>query len=362
MADANQVPDSHGRPTRASRIQAALLGTIAGLVAGSVTFGRIISDNDGYHLAWRVKPAELLRSIEKAHLAPLAGIAFVLTAATFVRALQIRITARTSVGVRPRYLPILRAAAVSSLAQDVLPLRLGEPLKLLVMRVEADVMMTAGLAAAVVDRSLDVAGLLLVGVLVPLALDLPTVSDPTLSWALRRVVALLLLLVAITAGAVVLHERIVPRVAPRFPRLAALIELFGVAASKASERRTLLAAGAASLVIAAFYGTTCTLALIALDVGVPPSAGLFLGALIAFAGAIPSAPSALGVFHAAAYFGLTRLGASDTEALSFALLLHALTAVISILVASAILVVLPGTPLRELGWKHVFDPPPAPST
>jgi uncharacterized membrane protein YbhN (UPF0104 family) len=73
------------------------------------------------------------------------------------------------------------------------------------------------------------------------------------------------------------------------------------------------------------------------DLDVPPLAGLLVVIAINLAMILPSSPAAIGVFEAATIVALTAYGISESDALSYALVLHALNFVPYVVVGSLVL-------------------------
>ena len=61
--------------------------------------------------------------------------------------------------------------------------------------------------------------------------------------------------------------------------------------------------------------------------GLPPLAGLLVAIATGLGMIVPSAPAAVGVFEAATLVALRAYGVSDSRALSYALILHAVNLV-----------------------------------
>jgi uncharacterized membrane protein YbhN (UPF0104 family) len=109
------------------------------------------------------------------------------------------------------------------------------------------------------------------------------------------------------------------------PWLAHAVGGFVDGLSALGDRRRLGWAGLATLAIPPTLALTYGAALLAFGMGgLPVGSALVLTAVVLFAIAVPSAPSSVGVFHAAATLTLTRLGAPAAEAAALALVVHAI--------------------------------------
>jgi hypothetical protein len=220
---------------------------------------------------------------------------------------------------------------IGYMANNVLPLRAGEVVRVYVVARRWD---AAGaprrfwlvLATLVVERVLD--SLTVVAILAGLVLLIPV--PPALEWAA-------LVVLAIDAGAVgvlVLAARqparargLLERLTARWPRLARLVThafdtaLEGLDGIRARRHWGPLAAWTAAAWL--LPAVAAWLMLRAAHVEVPFVAAWAVLAAVGLGVSIPSAPGYVGVWHAAAVLALGIFGVPATQALGFALLLHA---------------------------------------
>jgi uncharacterized protein (TIRG00374 family) len=226
---------------------------------------------------------------------------------------------------------VTRALFVGYLFNALLPLRAGEPARILALNRRGGAALAESTATVVVERMFDVLSLLLL-----LFVLLPWL--PALTWtgaAAALAAGLVVVLVAVVVALALDGERIASwavRVAARLPglteeRLAGPAEhaLRGCAGLR---RWRVAAAGFAWTTLSwLVVGVGYWLLAEAFDLDVPPAAGLLVVIAIGLAMVLPSTPAALGVFEGATVVALASYGVDESAALSYALVLHALSIV-----------------------------------
>jgi uncharacterized protein (TIRG00374 family) len=233
-------------------------------------------------------------------------------------------------GARPRLSHVINALMIGLLFNTVLPARAGEVARVQVLGRRAGISRAQVLGTVVLERAFDV--LVLVGLLVIAAPFLPPVDWLIAAAALGAVAGVALVVAALLVrrygvrAARVLLRPVgwLPGVdAARVDRMAGsfVTGLAGITASRLTV--TAIAATAASwLVLAA---STWLLLL-----GTDLDAGFGMALLVLIATnlvlVLPSSPAALGTFEAAVVVALAAFDVGRAEALSFALVLHALNA------------------------------------
>ncbi len=246
---------------------------------------------------------------------------------------------------RPPLGEVLRALLVGYLFNNILPLRPGEVVRVVWLRRRTATSAAESGATIVVERAYDILALLLLLFLAaPL---LPEVSWLEAAAALAAAFSLVLtaaIVVVVVWGErpVLASARLLARLLPvsrerleqiarnavtglaglRQPRLAAIAFAWTVLSWL-----TLAASGAALL---AGFGT-------GLSTGDLLLAGLLSVIATNFAMILPSSPAALGVFEAAVVVALGAFGIDESEALSYALVLHALNLVPYLVVGALVL-------------------------
>lgn len=229
---------------------------------------------------------------------------------------------------RPRVLPASEAFLIGQLFNIVLPARAGELTRIVALNLRTRGSRAEAAATIVLERVFDVLGLLVL-----LFVALPWL--PEVSWLRPAVFLGIGLTAAVATGAVALAlwaERPLRFVLAPLSHLPFLSrERLDFAAANAGKglagvRSVRLAAAAflSTLAVWIALGVSCWLVMLAFDLGLSPFAGLFVVVAIGLSMILPSAPAALGVFEAAVVAALAAYGTSRSNALSYALVLHAL--------------------------------------
>jgi glycosyltransferase 2 family protein len=248
----------------------------------------------------------------------------VLTAAVVVRA--VRWWSMYAPERRPPLGAVTGALLLGYFFNNVLPLRAGEAARVVALHRSAGTSRVETGATVVLERAYD-----LLALLVLLFAILPWLPDVT--W-LRAAAVLLVALAAAVAVAVVVLARFGTR--PFDFLFRPVARLLGAERAEwgalnlgqglAGLRRPALAFGAAFWTVLSWIlvGISAWFVLLAFDLGLSPLAGLFVMITINLALVLPSSPAAVGVFEAATLLALGAYGVSQSEALSYALVLHAL--------------------------------------
>lgn len=233
-------------------------------------------------------------------------------------------------GTRPPLAAVTRALLVGYFFNNVLPLRAGEAARIVVLNREAGTSRAEIVATAVLERVYDVlALLLLLFVLVPWLPDVTWLRAAALLGAVATVGALAAVVVLTRFGHRPLHFVLrplgrLPRVHPERVEQGALNLEQGLAGLRHPE----IALPAAFWTVLSWVVVGISVWLVALgfDLGVSlsPLAGIFVVITVNLAQILPSSPAAVGVFEAATLLALDAYGVSESRALSYALVLHAL--------------------------------------
>ncbi len=231
-------------------------------------------------------------------------------------------------GARPPFSAVLSALLIGYLFNSILPARAGELARVLALGSRPELSRTQVLATVVLERVFDV--LVLVGLLVLAAPFLPPVDWLTAAVAFGVVVG-----VALVAAAVVIRRygvgaaRVLLRPVGWLPgvgpeRVEGMARSFvtglvGITVSR-------VAVSALAVTLASWLVLACSIWLLLLGTDVDATFGMALLILIAtnLVLVLPSGPAALGTFEAAVVVVLGAYGVDRAEALSFALVLHAL--------------------------------------
>jgi uncharacterized protein (TIRG00374 family) len=218
------------------------------------------------------------------------------------------------------------AVAIGYMANNVLPLRAGELLRVYVVARRWRRGFWTVVATLVVERVLDIVAIVLILAALIFVIPVP----PVLEWTAVGLLALALVAVAalvFVALAPAVCRRLVTRVAGRRPalerRFHGILETFigGLAGIRARAHvGPLLAWTTIVWIVPALAGWTM---LAAMNVTLPWVAAWTILAFTGLGVTIPSAPGYIGVFHAAAVLALTVFGVSHVTAVGYAVVFHA---------------------------------------
>jgi uncharacterized protein (TIRG00374 family) len=300
----------------------AIGGILVSAVALVLAFGEVHLQG-GFRITPRVHWADLRAALLSARWGWLALFTVFNVASLVPRAFQLRALARRRDGSEPRLSAAYHACALGLFAQNILPARLGEAARVVALSRADDVSPAAGAAAVLFGRVLDLIALIVV-VCVP-SLLLEVGASPRL-----RAVAIAgsVVGVVLIAGLALLYRKrdaLVRRAHRIGPRVGHLVDEFTDGLSALGSRSRLLQAGVSSLAAPIVVALCYACALRAFDLGgLPTGSSLVLVATILLAIAVPSAPSSVGVYHAAVTWLLPRLGAPVAQAAAFAIVTHAL--------------------------------------
>ena len=231
-------------------------------------------------------------------------------------------------GRRPSFAPTLEAMLVGQFFNNILPARAGEAARIVVLHRRARASRAETTATVVLERAFDVFSLLvLLFVLLP--------WFPAVSWLRAAAV----LAIGLT-GALALATLVLARFGERPLRLAlrplALLPFLtderverasgNLARGLAGLRRPRVAAAALFWTIASWLAIAVSnwVLMLGFDLGLSAAAGLLVAIATGLGMIIPSAPGAVGVFEAATLVALSAYGIPDAQALSYALVLHAM--------------------------------------
>lgn len=229
------------------------------------------------------------------------------------------------------YLTATKAVALSQGLNLLLPARLSEVLKATYLRDRAKVPMSAGVSAVLLERTVDliIVGLLGFGSLFFFA----AMVSKALVWTFI-VMAAIILCIALWGGGVILaFVRVLP-----WPRIGGLVEhAYLHFASTLKKRGFFLGLGLGFLI----WGTSFLNVYLLLSIAGSPPLGMH-GALLVFVcttigGAVPALPGGLGIYEAAAVFALTSLGYSFADALTLAVTIHGAQLVLPLLLALVVM-------------------------
>jgi uncharacterized protein (TIRG00374 family) len=229
---------------------------------------------------------------------------------------------------RPALASAARAMLIGQFFNNILPARAGEAARIVSLRQSSRTSRAEAAGTVLVERAFDV-----LCVLVLLFVLLPWLPHVSWLWAAS------VLAIALSAG-VVVPVVVLARYGDRPLRAAlrALARLRLVRAERAERiavnlvqgmaalRRPRLALAALGLTAFSWVvlGISAWFVMRGFGLGLSPVAGLLATIATGLGMIIPSSPAAVGVFEAAAIVALNAYGIADSQALSYALVLHAL--------------------------------------
>jgi uncharacterized protein (TIRG00374 family) len=309
----------------------------AGLTPRQVALGLLGFLLAGALLLWALRGVhfdEVLRRIKGAHLVPL-GLAVVVATLTFpIRLVRWRLLLRRDDGTPLPALPVWHAVAIGFMANNTLPFRAGELVRLIAVTRLTGVRMTAALSSIAVERIFD--GLAVVALLSAALLlsDLPSnVAVGGLSLAQVARAGGLMGLAALTAAGLVVAfplaaEGLVRRVLPagRFTeRLVALLE--GIRQGLAALRSPALLGGVIvwSLVLWLVNAYAFYIGFAAFDIPVGFIGAILLQGIVVFGITVQLTPGFVGQFEAAIVAALALYGVPNDVASSYAISFHGTT-------------------------------------
>jgi uncharacterized protein (TIRG00374 family) len=230
---------------------------------------------------------------------------------------------------RPPYRPVLNGLLIGQFFNNVLPARAGEAARIVYLNQAAATSRAETVGTVVAERAYDVLSVLLM-----LFVLLPWL--PHVTWLRAAAILAVALLAAMVAVFVVLtlfHARPARAAARWLGRLLPFLPVERLEHAAENLVHGLAALRRPRLVLAALFWTTTSWVALGFaawfvmrgfDLGLSPVAGMLVMVANALAAILPSSPAAVGVFEAAVLVGLNPYRVPKPEALSYALVLHAL--------------------------------------
>ena len=241
---------------------------------------------------------------------------------------------------RPPLGPVVQATFIGYLANAILPARAGEAARTVALNKTAKTPIAQSVGTVFVERAEDVLALVLL-----LFVMLPWLPDVSWLRAAGYLAVGLVLVLAVTAAVMLVWGERAVRLVLR--PLARLPFVPRDALERAPEHftRGLIGLVSVRIAVVSFAWTTLSwivlgaafwLVLVASGIDVSPLAGEFVVIAIGLAMILPSSPAALGVFEGATVVALAAYGVDESQALSYALVLHALNVLPLFAVALAV--------------------------
>lgn len=297
-------------------------------------------------LVWALRGvhlSEVIAHLRNAHLAPLVAAVVVATLTYPLRLVRWRLLLRAADGAPLPAAPLWHAVAIGFMANNILPFRAGELVRLLAATRLAGVRFSSVLSSVAVERIFDALAVVALFSVALLASDLPpdvaiggvSVRHAAQAAGMMGVVALAgaVLVVSFPLGA----ERLVRSLLPAgklTERLVALIE--GVRHGLAVLRSPSLLAGTVvwSLVLWLTNGLAFFVAFKAFDIPVGFLGALLMQGVLVFGISVQLTPGFVGQFEAAIVAALALYRVPNDLASSYAIAFHATTFVPIILLGA----------------------------
>ncbi|HEX9871896.1 MAG TPA: lysylphosphatidylglycerol synthase transmembrane domain-containing protein [Candidatus Tectomicrobia bacterium] len=308
------------------------------------------------YLFSKVEYRQLWRSLASANV-PLLLIAAVVISGTLVmRAWRWQYLLKP---VKPvRFSNSMAATAIGMMANMILPVRLGEIVRAVVLGHRERVEKSAAFATVVVDRLLDGFTILFILALILLIAPLPVDQ----AWQRRLQwggVAFFLLYFAVFALLFYLYRsparvlQSVRRLCSGLPvrwvdRLCRFLESFSGGLQILDRTEYLAQISVTSLVLWGLVGVYNFIIVLAFQLDLPWAVGFILVVAQAAAVMIPSSPGFVGTHHAASVACLSLWGISPEAALSVALVMHAIGYFLTIAIGAVYLWTV-GLSMRDIG-------------
>ena len=270
-----------------------------------------------------VSLSQMWKALDRSELAWLAPALIVFAASILLRALRWQMLFEPA--HRPGTKAATRALLVGYLFNNLLPARAGEAARIFQVHRDAGVPRAEAFATVVVERIFDVLSLLLL-----LFAALPWL--PRVTWfrqaaILAAVVAAIVVMLAV--GLAIFGDRPIRallRLLWFLPGERVEFAVRHTTKGLVAVRRPAVALGAFTVTTVSWLvmGASFWLLMRGFDFGVPVSAALLVLVTVNLTMIVPSGPAALGVFEAGTVVALHAYRVPQSEALSYALVLHAL--------------------------------------
>lgn len=234
---------------------------------------------------------------------------------------------------KPRNL--LAATIICYMGNNLLPARLGEFLRAIVLAEKEQLEVSAVFATLVIDRLFDGFTVLLILVFTFFTVKLPPGMENVQQGLVTGGYVTLVLYVAVITFLVVLKRattktiHILSLFLRPFPKIVSdkVIPLLGSFISgirMSTNPGELAALLVSSLIIWGSAAWPIDLILKAFNIQLPFSASLFILVFLVFAVMVPASPGYVGTYHAACMYGLMAFAIQKEQALSVALIVHAI--------------------------------------
>jgi uncharacterized protein (TIRG00374 family) len=315
---------NQNRPARAGTLRQRLIA----LAVILVTFGLL------YWILRGTSLSDILGHLRSAHPLPLIAATVVATVAFGVRAIRWHYLLRRDDGSPVAPAALWHATAMGFMANNTLPLRLGELVRTYAISRLGQVSLGTGLSSIAVERALDLLTLIaLLGVAL-LQAGLPGTTEIMGSRLDAVALRAGIICVIIFAGAlgIILFprfaERVVRKLVP-FPRLAdrivSLLESLRKGFEVLRNPRRLVPAALWSLGVWLLNAASFYIGFFAFDIQVNFAGALLVQSLLAFGVAAPSTPGYFGIFELVTAAALSLFGVPAGLGVAYGVSYHVAT-------------------------------------
>ena len=289
-------------------------------------------------LVWFLRHANLAdvwRQVQKARIDLLLAAVGVVAATYWARAVRWRYLL-SPIGPT-RFRTVFRATIIGFAALGLLPARAGDVLRPYLLSRQEGLSLTSTFATIVIERVLDLMAVLaLLAVYLAVAADMSSMSPALLRSVIvsASVAGLMALVLAGVLWVVASHpervggyvqtaDRVLPHALAR--RLARMARSFSGGLAVTRRPRELVAAGVWSVGIWMLGAAEVWLVTHAFGMALPFAGSFLVQALLVIGVSVPT-PGGVGSYHEAYRFGMTTFfGASNTNAIAAAIVVHAIS-------------------------------------
>jgi uncharacterized protein (TIRG00374 family) len=259
---------------------------------------------------------------------PLIGVLGVLATQVLLRAFRWPLLLpATPGGGNVRVRRVVPVLLVGYLGNAVLPVRLGEPIRALLVARRESLHAAEAFGSVVLERVIDTATLAIVAFVAAFALGAP-------NWIVRGTAVAAMAGIALTAALITVGVGTLVRLAHRVARhlpganraepILARLDDFARGIDRPSRSRVMLLAVTVSWACWMLDAVTFSLVARSLGISINPMAALLIAAVTVLGTALPSAPGYVGTFELAAATTAGTLGVAAAPALALAVLAHVL--------------------------------------
>lgn len=216
---------------------------------------------------------------------------------------------------------------VGYLANNLLPLRMGDLIRAGLLGLRHKVNLPASLGTIMLERVLDLLTVLVLACILVMFADLPPMASGAIAALLTTgIVGFSGLLVLAHSRRLLARMRAASMQRKRCmsSRVVRILIRLSHGVRVLRSRRRLLLVGALSIAAWGLTGVALTIWIKAFDLPVPWYTGLQILAIVNIGGTIPSSPGFIGVYHYLVVAALATVMSDENAALGFALVTHAL--------------------------------------